>query len=62
MWDELRRTMARNGVQSELQRAQRHEKKGYKRRRLASERWRRLFAHAVRQKVQLVQEIVKRGS
>lgn len=27
--------------------AERHEKKGYKRRRLESERWRRRFAHEV---------------
>ncbi|KAI0302008.1 hypothetical protein BC826DRAFT_986609 [Russula brevipes] len=40
----------------------RHEKKGYKRRRLSSQRWRRRFAHEVRKKVQLVNKIRARGA
>lgn len=36
-----------NRVHAERVRNLRHEKKGYKRRRLASERWRRRFAHEV---------------
>jgi small subunit ribosomal protein MRP21 len=44
----LRNIMARNRVQYELRLSERHEKKGYKRRRLASERWRRVFASEVR--------------
>ncbi|KZV86560.1 hypothetical protein EXIGLDRAFT_572344, partial [Exidia glandulosa HHB12029] len=44
----LRAILKRNNVESELRRAARHEKKGYKRRRLRSERWRRLFADQAR--------------
>lgn len=36
-----------NNVVKELRMAERHEKKGDKRRRLRSERWRRRFAHEV---------------
>lgn len=36
-----------NRVHAERVRNLRHEKKGYKRRRLVSERWRRRFAHEV---------------
>lgn len=36
-----------NNVRKELYRTQRHEKKGVKRRRLESERWRKRFAHEV---------------
>lgn len=43
----LRRILDRNRVQKELRLTERHEKKGYKRRRLASQRWRRRFAHEV---------------
>ncbi|KIM87048.1 hypothetical protein PILCRDRAFT_4277 [Piloderma croceum F 1598] len=39
----------------------RHEKKGVKRRRLVSQRWRRRFAHEVRRKIVLVQSIQRRG-
>ncbi|KAF7793006.1 hypothetical protein EIP86_004111 [Pleurotus ostreatoroseus] len=58
----LNRILAENRVRAELNRARRHEKTGVKRRRLRSERWRRKFAHEVRLKVQLVQEIRKRGA
>ncbi|KAF8486491.1 hypothetical protein JB92DRAFT_1534416 [Gautieria morchelliformis] len=43
-----------NNVRTELRLAERHEKKGTKRRRLRSERWRRKFAD---EKVKLVTEI-----
>lgn len=43
----LARIMSRNRVPRELFLARRHEKKGVKRRRLASDRWRRKFAHEV---------------
>jgi hypothetical protein len=43
----LQYTLQRNRVVSELRLAARHEKKGYKRRRLNSQRWRRRFAHEV---------------
>lgn len=43
----LKRVLDRNHVHRELRLTERHEKKGYKRRRLASERWRRRFAHEV---------------
>jgi ribosomal protein S21 len=39
--------ISRNNVRKELRMAERHEKKGPKRRRLSSERWRRRFAHEV---------------
>ena len=39
--------LARNKVKSELWSAERHEKKGVRRRRLASERWRNNFANEV---------------
>ncbi|KZT11395.1 uncharacterized protein LAESUDRAFT_692200 [Laetiporus sulphureus 93-53] len=58
----LRRIMSANAVARELRLVQRHEKKGVKRRRLKSERWRRRFAHEVRKKVKLVNEIRARGS
>ncbi|VDB82930.1 unnamed protein product [Peniophora sp. CBMAI 1063] len=51
-----------NRVHGERVRNLRHEKKGYKRRRLASERWRRRFAHEVRTKVELVKTIRRRGA
>lgn len=38
----------KNKVKYELKRAERHEKKGVKRRRLSSERWRKQFANEVR--------------
>jgi Ribosomal protein S21 len=40
--------LARNRVRYELRLAERHEKKGVKRRRLESERWRIRFADEVR--------------
>jgi ribosomal protein S21 len=46
--NKLQYTLQRNRVMSELRLGARHEKKGYKRRRLSSERWRRRFAHEVR--------------
>ncbi|KAH9951322.1 hypothetical protein B0H21DRAFT_818376 [Amylocystis lapponica] len=58
----LRRILSQNSVMQELRMAERHEKKGDKRRRLKSQRWRRRFAHEVRKKVQLVNEIRARGS
>ncbi|KAF5391386.1 hypothetical protein D9757_001913 [Collybiopsis confluens] len=54
--------LTRNMVRRELRLTERHEKKGPKRRRLESERWRRLFAHEVRKSVQLVTKIRKRGA
>ncbi|KAK7693570.1 hypothetical protein QCA50_003139 [Cerrena zonata] len=59
---ELQQILRRNLVSYELRLAERHEKKGYKRRRLASDRHRRRFAHEVRKKVQLVNEIRARGA
>ncbi|KAA1471195.1 hypothetical protein DENSPDRAFT_98485 [Dentipellis sp. KUC8613] len=63
--DALRRlqaTLMRNRVHQELRMTARHEKKGVKRRRLRSQRWRRRFAHEVRKKVQLVNAIRARGA
>ncbi|KAH9079389.1 hypothetical protein EDB83DRAFT_2342343 [Lactarius deliciosus] len=60
--NQLQYTLRRNRVSRELRLAARHEKKGYKRRRLSSERWRRRFAHEVRKKVQLVNKIRARGA
>ncbi|KAN0123877.1 hypothetical protein V8E52_002367 [Russula decolorans] len=45
--NQLQYTLQRNRVVAELRLTARHEKKGYKRRRLSSERWRRRFAHEV---------------
>lgn len=61
-YKKLNRVLAQNQVVRELRANERHEKVGYKRRRLRSERWRRRFAHEVRKKVQLVQAIRARGS
>ncbi|KAJ3923665.1 hypothetical protein F5877DRAFT_74182 [Lentinula edodes] len=47
--------LARNKVRKQLKLAERHEKKGPKRRRLESERWRRLFAHEVSRQSPLLQ-------
>ncbi|KDQ60845.1 hypothetical protein JAAARDRAFT_124269 [Jaapia argillacea MUCL 33604] len=52
----------RNNVVGELRLAKRHEKRGVKRRRLESKRWRTQFANEVRKKVQLVNEIRKQGA
>ncbi|PPQ78104.1 hypothetical protein CVT25_015638 [Psilocybe cyanescens] len=54
--------LARNKVRYELRLAERHEKKGVKRRRLQSQRWKNRFANEVREKVQLVNKIRKRGA
>lgn len=54
--------LARNKVKYELRSAERHEKKGVKRRRLASERWRNQFANEVRKNVQLVMKMRDRGA
>lgn len=45
--NQLQYTLQRNRVVTELRLTARHEKKGYKRRRLSSERWRKRFAHEV---------------
>lgn len=44
----LNSRLNQNNVRTELRRQVRHEKKGVKRRRLTSERWRRRFAEEVR--------------
>jgi len=44
---QLDNIMSRNKVRYQLKRTFRHEKKGAKRRRLKSERWRKQFANAV---------------
>lgn len=44
----LRSIIRNNNVPREAKLQTRHEKKGYKRRRIESERWRRRFAHEVR--------------
>ncbi|KAF9464675.1 hypothetical protein BDZ94DRAFT_1307667 [Collybia nuda] len=61
-YQRLNQILSRNKVRAQLRRAERHEKKGEKRRRLSSERWRRQFAHEVRKKVQLVTKIRNRGA
>ncbi|KAG1731903.1 hypothetical protein EDB19DRAFT_1310455 [Suillus lakei] len=58
----LQTRLRRNRVVQEVSRQRRHEKKGVKRRRLSSERWRRVFANEVRKKVQLVSTIRRRGT
>ncbi|KAI0273607.1 hypothetical protein BC834DRAFT_816254, partial [Gloeopeniophorella convolvens] len=60
--NKLQFILSRNRVALELRLVVRHEKKGYKRRRLSSERWRKMFAHEVRKKVQLVNKIRARGA
>ncbi|KAF8163280.1 hypothetical protein B0H34DRAFT_316529 [Crassisporium funariophilum] len=54
--------LMRNKVRQQLRLTERHEKKGVKRRRLQSERWRRQFANEVRKKVELVIKIRNRGA
>ncbi|EGN92461.1 hypothetical protein SERLA73DRAFT_191115 [Serpula lacrymans var. lacrymans S7.3] len=61
-YDGLQRRLKRNSVAKELRLTARHEKKGAKRRRLRSERWRKQFANEVRKKVQLVSTIRRRGT
>ncbi|KAI0374788.1 hypothetical protein BV20DRAFT_1048810 [Pilatotrama ljubarskyi] len=58
----LKGILAVNAVRQTNVRDERHEKKGEKRNRLKSQRWRRRFAHEVRKKVQLVNEIRARGA
>ncbi|KAF8582684.1 hypothetical protein K439DRAFT_139088 [Ramaria rubella] len=53
----LQSILRQNNIKRELKLAERHEKKGAKRRRLRSERWKRKFSDEVRKKVQLVTEI-----
>jgi small subunit ribosomal protein MRP21 len=60
-YNRLRSILARNSILREANMAERHEKRGVKRRRLASQRWRRVFANEVRKKVQLVSEIRHRN-
>ncbi|KAF5365750.1 hypothetical protein D9758_003302 [Tetrapyrgos nigripes] len=54
--------LTKNKVRRDVWTQRRHEKKGVKRRRLESERWRRLFAHEVRKNVHLVTKIRNRGA
>ncbi|KIJ69439.1 hypothetical protein HYDPIDRAFT_145509, partial [Hydnomerulius pinastri MD-312] len=56
----LGRRLKSNNVYRELRLASRHEKKGDKRARLSSERWRKRFADEVRKKIQLVSTIRRR--
>ncbi|EPT05983.1 hypothetical protein FOMPIDRAFT_1110647 [Fomitopsis schrenkii] len=58
----INRTIMTNRIVPELRQHARHERAGAKRNRLTSERWRRRFAHEVRMKVKLVQEIRARGA
>jgi small subunit ribosomal protein MRP21 len=44
-YQRLHNILQRNKVKRQLKLAERHEKKGEKRRRLSSERWRKQFAH-----------------
>ncbi|KAG6832396.1 hypothetical protein H0H92_002664 [Tricholoma furcatifolium] len=53
----LQGILQRNRVQAELRRTERHEKKGVKRRRLSSERWRKQFAHEVPLTLDLIMHI-----
>lgn len=46
-YNRLRSILSRNNILREANMAKRHEKRGVKRRRLASERWRRVFANEV---------------
>ncbi|KAG8968612.1 hypothetical protein FRC03_006733 [Tulasnella sp. 419] len=57
----LNSVLRKNNVFAMVRAQARHEKKGYKRRRLASQTHRRKFAQMVRQKVALVEKIRKRG-
>ncbi|KAF8959063.1 hypothetical protein BDZ97DRAFT_1616033, partial [Flammula alnicola] len=54
--------LTRNKVRQQIRMSERHEKKGAKRRRLQSERWRKQFSNEVRKKVQLVIKIRNRGA
>lgn len=48
---QLDSVLSRNKVKLQLRMTERHEKKGYKRRRLESERWRKQFANEVTRSV-----------
>ncbi|KAK7054920.1 hypothetical protein VNI00_003383 [Paramarasmius palmivorus] len=58
----LDRILNRNAVRGTWRADERHERKGEKRRRLKSTRWRKVFAHHVRKSVQLVTKIRTRGA
>ncbi|KAF9480142.1 hypothetical protein BDN70DRAFT_805798 [Pholiota conissans] len=58
----LNEILVRNKVRQTVRMTERHEKKGTKRRRLQSERWRKQFSNEVRKKVQLVIKIRNRGA
>jgi len=58
----LQNILRENTVAKTARSQERHEKKGVKRRRLASQTHRRKFAQLVRQKVALVQKYRARGS
>ncbi|KAG6333130.1 hypothetical protein ID866_5957 [Astraeus odoratus] len=57
----LSKRLHKNSVYKEWKLSARHEKRGIKRSRLRSERWRKRFADEVRRKVQLVSTIRRRG-
>ncbi|KAF7363422.1 hypothetical protein MSAN_00997900 [Mycena sanguinolenta] len=59
---DFERILARNSVRSTNRAAERHEKKGVKRRRIRSQQWRKHFANQVRKNVQLVHKIRRRGA
>ncbi|KAJ7273688.1 hypothetical protein B0H12DRAFT_966097, partial [Mycena haematopus] len=58
---DFEKILARNQIRSTSRMAERHEKKGVKRRRIRSEQWRKHFANQVRKNVQLVHKIRRRG-
>ncbi|KII88543.1 hypothetical protein PLICRDRAFT_628097 [Plicaturopsis crispa FD-325 SS-3] len=61
-YNRLMRRLRGNNMWREIRSQSRHEKKGVKRRRLRSVRWRRRFAAEVRKNVQLVKAIrLRRG-
>ncbi|EIN07417.1 hypothetical protein PUNSTDRAFT_144901 [Punctularia strigosozonata HHB-11173 SS5] len=57
----LQKQLSANKVPQTSYYQRRHEQAGERRRRLKREKWRRMFAHEVREKVALVQKIRKRG-
>jgi len=57
----LSRRLKANNVYQTWKYQMRHEKKGVKRRRLKSQRWRRRFADEIRKKIALVRSIQRRG-
>ncbi|KAJ6502573.1 hypothetical protein C8R45DRAFT_818297 [Mycena sanguinolenta] len=59
---DFERIIARNRIRYTNRKAERHEKKGVKRRRIRSEQWRKHFANQVRKNVQLVHKIRRRGA